>query len=136
MESKKDEVAETIDYINQVEKEILYSLEQNTFHCDNLLDKVSQDLYMTLSLERDIHDRTGNAFDENVDTFEEERSYPAEESSPNYLTDTSTLAFEIDKQSNYRYSFYDNSNLFLVYLTHSTLIDQHVWIMFQTDSGN
>ena len=51
MDNVKDSVAETIDYINQVEKEIMFSFEQN--NKKSLLDKVIQDLCMTLNLEQD-----------------------------------------------------------------------------------
>lgn len=132
MDNVKDSVAETIDYINQVEKEIMFSFEQN--NKKSLLDKVIQDLCMTLNLEQDtiLNESNRNKcksadFEESNlnsrDQFQFEKCGLLKISSK---SSSSELSFDIDKQSNYRYSFYDNSNLLLVHLTPSYLIDESV----------
>src|SRR5690349_14046145 len=61
-----DVYAETIDYIRQIEKEIVFALDDGhvelddcitskdiNAYCDILLDKISQELYITSSFEKD-----------------------------------------------------------------------------------
>ena len=159
MDSTGDIYKDTIDYIKQIEKEIVFSLDDSHLeldggcitsrdigtYCDILLDRISQELYITSNLEKDDATNSDLHLNENnravitnnnntlhdSDHQQNEKSLLDDKScnhgnnskqhSPHEQTDSN-----YDKMANYRYSFYDNSNKISIYVASSSLIDQKV----------
>ncbi|KAJ6222767.1 hypothetical protein RDWZM_001312 [Blomia tropicalis] len=153
-----DRYSETIDYIKQIEKEIVFTLDDNDLvlkdcitskdintYCDILLDKLSQELHITSSLEKveDFNaksqtERRNNENDvcyphePNSDKFNVNDLYASTDSG-NYVNTEhqvhakakeNDFSRSIDKITNYRYSFYDNSNNISIYVASCSMIDE------------
>lgn len=146
-----DSTEEAIEYIRQIEKEIVFSLDDSHLeldssritskdinaYCDILLEKISKELHITSSLEEDELksdnnlSETESATNNNFLKFKEEVDMlPVETESTNHDENFSfrknNFTSKIDKMTNYRYSFYDNSNKISVYVASSVMIDQLV----------
>lgn len=145
-----DSTEEAIEYIRQIEKEIVFSLDDSHLeldssritskdinaYCDILLEKISKELHITSSLEEDElksdnnFSETESAMNNNFLKFKKVDRLPVETESTNpdenFSFRKNNFTSKIDKMTNYRYSFYDNSNKISIYVASSVMIDQLV----------
>lgn len=145
-----DSTEEAIEYIRQIEKEIVFSLDDSHLeldssritskdinaYCDILLEKISKELHITSSLEEDElksdnnFSETESAMNNNFLKLKQVDRLPVETESTNpdenFSFRKNNFTSKIDKMTNYRYSFYDNSNKISIYVASSVMIDQLV----------
>ena len=154
MESTGDIYKETIDYIKQIEKEIVFTLDDSQFefdacitskdinsYCDILLERISKELYITSSLEKDdlnsdqfdLNQTISNNNNSNNNNNNNNTDVHSKHISCTYSVDKNKFSSiqnlssnNIDKLANYRYSIYDNSNKIFIYIASSSMIDQIV----------